>query len=191
MQLGTTEYVSRVPPVHSEGAWTDPDGLTFVHNQTDGAANASIRNVTFSNIFLRDRRTGFSARWESGKYHRAVHPETPPEGLPDCNVRLVDVHGLESTALVACNSHLRAWLERVCCRRSLITGGGDNVCWNVVVNGADLSPNRDEATPDIAFNGAGTLNLTLSAIMQDRDMRLSIDPAAQSRITGNASVADL
>ncbi len=192
MKLGTEEFVSDEPPEHTAGVWADSAGLRFVYNQCDGATSASIRNVTFRNIYLRDQRVGFAAYWETGKYHRAVHPETPRENLPECEVRLVDIHGINTTTLVSSNSHLRAWLDRVAVNGCLFAGGGDGVRVDLVVTGARIAADGEgEAVPDFRFAGTGKLNLLLEGIMQERDIRLNLEPGATVRVNGTASVASV
>jgi hypothetical protein len=190
MTLGTEEYVSNEPPEHTAGVWVDSTGLRFVYNQCDGATSASIRNVTFRNIYLRDQRVGFAAYWETGKYHRAVHPETPRGSLPECEVRLSDIHGICTTTLLSSNSHVRAWLDRVSTTGCVFAGRGDGVQVDLAVTGVRIAADGNgEGTPDFRFSGTGKLNLLLESIMQERDIRLDIEPGTSSRVNGTASVS--
>ncbi len=189
MKLGTEEFVSNEPPQHTAGVWADSAGLRFVYNQSDGATSASIRNVTFRNIYLRDRRIGFAAYWETGKYHRAVHPATKPEDWPECEVRLADIHGVHATTLISSNSHLRAWLDRVAMDGCLFAGRGDRVRVDLAVTGARFAAAGEG--PDIRFAGTGRLNLLLESAMQDRDIRLDIEASTSSRVNGTASVSSV
>ncbi len=192
MKLGTNEFVSVDAPVHTEGVWTDSSGLRFIHNQSDGAYQASIRNVTFSNIYLHDKRTGFAACWESGKYHRAVHPETKKENLPECNVKLINIHGSERVNLVSGNSNIRAWIDKAEVKGPLFSmNGKDTECW-LVMTGTRFDKADDSFSgTDIRCLGTGAFNLVLESMMQERDIRLEAAKSSRTRVNGTASISSL
>jgi len=192
MKLGTNEFVSVEAPVHTQGVWTDSSGLRFIHNQSDGARQANIRNVTFSNLYLRDRRTGFAAAWESGQYHRAVHPETKKENWPECNVKIINVHGSENMNLISGNSNIRAWIDKAEVKGPLFSMSGRDTDCSLVVTGTRIAKGADASgSPDIRYTGNGTFNLILESMMQERDIRLQIAESSRTRVNGTASISSL
>lgn len=109
MPVGTNTYVSTVMPTHTQGVWTDPNGLKFLYAQSDGCRTSSIRNVTFRNITLQSRR-GFSCCWDCGIWARSMHPEVPREDLPVTELLidgLVSTGGEIVSGNSACNLILR------------------------------------------------------------------------------------
>ena len=192
MKLGTNEFASVEAPVHTQGVWTDSSGLRFIHNQSDGCKQANIRNVTFQNLHLRDKRTGFAASWESGKYHRAVHPETKKEDRPECNVKLINVHGFEKVNLIAGNSNIRAWIDKAEVKGALFAMSGRDTDCSLVVTGTRIEKgNGKHPASDIRYAGSGTFNLLLESMMQERDIRLDISGSSSTRVNGTASISSL
>ena len=192
MPLGTTEYVSHEAPVHTEGAWKDSSGLQFVFNQNDGVHQASIRDVTFSNIFLHDKRTGFACHWESGKYHRAVHPEVRKTDYPVCEVKLINIHCFEPTTLFSCNSQARVLIDKITPTGCLASFRGQNVACSLLVTAATFARREDASRrPDIRVSDAVAMDIRLESVMQDRDIELGVADSTRTRINGTASVANL
>lgn len=195
MPLGTTEYTSQEAPSHTSGVWTDTSGLRFLYLQNNGVLSASIRNVTFRNIYLRSPRNGFLANWETrSEWNRGIHPEVKPENYPVCEVRLEDVYSESPHALVYGNESVRLWLRNVCKTHgplvNLSRDGCDIDVW-LHLSGVVLRPD-DGKGADIAVRGQGaSLNLVLDGLMQERDLRLSVGAGVNARVNGMGSLDTL
>lgn len=84
------EHESNFAPSHKHGVWKSPDGINFLHLQSDGNVRADIRNVTFRNIRLNSRR-GINNGWEINKYARMIHPDIPEKEWPIIDITIENV----------------------------------------------------------------------------------------------------
>lgn len=174
----TTQHESNTPPTHTSGAWRSPEGLTFVHNTSDGIARASIRNVTFRNIRSL-ARNGFSAAWEDGKYHRAVHPEVKPDALPVCEVNFVDCISESPTRrnFISGNSNIRTTLRNVTGNGRLVavTGTVHPITVKLTIEDSPFRPgDKPDSMPDVVLGGKVTGRIVLRNNTEERPIRLAV-----------------
>ena len=89
-QVSTNEIASFTCPTHKKGIWKSPEGISFLHIQSDGAKRADIRRVTFRNIQMNCTRS-ISCSWEISGWARLLHPSLPREDYPITDIRLENV----------------------------------------------------------------------------------------------------
>ena len=174
----TTQHESKTPPAHTSGAWRSPEGLTFVHNTSDGIVRASIRNVTFRNIRSL-ARNGFSAAWEDGKYHRAVHPEVKPDSLPVCEVNFEDCISESPTrrSFISGNSNLKATLRNVAGNGRLVatTGNVHPIAVDLTIENCPFRPgDKPDSLPDVSLGGKITGKTIVRGNVEERPIRLAV-----------------
>ena len=173
----TTQHESKTPPAHTSGAWRSPEGLTFVHNTANGIVRASIRNVTFRNIRSL-ARNGFSAAWEDGKYHRAVHPEVKPDALPVCAVRFEECLSKSPARrnFISGNSNLKATLRSVAGNGRLVATAGKArpITVDLVIESSPFRPgDKPDSLPDVRLGGKVTGRIVLRDNTEERPIRLA------------------
>jgi len=174
----TTQHESNTPPEHTDGAWKSPEGLTFVHNTSDGVLQANIRNVTFRGIRSLSRN-GFNASWEDHKYHRAVHPEVKPAGLPVCEVTFENCTS-ESPArplFIGYNSNLKATLRNVTASGSLVrlASAVHPIQVELTLDHCRFEPDeRPAKVPDISLGGKVTGRVVVRSNTEGRPLRLAV-----------------
>jgi hypothetical protein len=185
--------VSTEPPLHQQGAWTDQAGLTFYHNQSDGAVSATVSNVVFRNLHFEEDRNSFKAAWDFTSVNRAIHPETPKERIPKIDVSIHNVTASGTRPFIQGNASFRLQLEHVACAGPLlaIKSTKDTDCALKVSGASFAKADGTTKEADVLFDGAGLLNLTLDDVMQGRDIRVLIGKNSRARITGSASLAAL
>ena len=174
----TTQHESKTPPTHTSGAWRSPEGLTFVHNTSDGVDRASIRNVTFRNIRSLSRN-GFSAAWEDGKYHRAVHPEVKPDALPVCEVTFEDCLSESSRRanFVSGNTNLTATLRNVAGNGRLVALAGKvhPIAVDLTIEKSPFRPgDKPDSTPDVSLGGKVSGKIVVRGNTEERPIRLAV-----------------
>ena len=92
MPFSTNEYVSVTPPVHTNGIWKSPEGISFLFMKDDGTNRADAKNIVFRDIEVMNPN-GLSIWWETGHaWSRAVHPEIKPEDYPVIDITLERCH---------------------------------------------------------------------------------------------------
>lgn len=174
--LDTTQHESNTPPEHTAGPWKSPEGLTFVHNTSDGVLQANIRNVVFRGIRSLSRN-GFNANWEDHKYHRAVHPEVKPDGLPVCEVTFENCTS-ESAGrprFIGHNSNLTATLRNVTATGPLVilSSAVHPIRVEVTLEECRFEPDdRPANMPDIALSGTVSGKVFLKGTIEARPTRL-------------------
>lgn len=174
----TTQHESHTPPAHTAGAWKSPEGLTFVHNTSNGVLQASIRNVTFRNIRSL-ARNGFSAAWEDGKYHRAVHPEVKPDALPVCEVEFENCksESLARSSFISGNSNLKAILRNVVGNGRLVavTGNAHPIDVALTIENSPFRPgDKPDSLPDVSLGGKVTGRVVVRGNTEQRPLRLAV-----------------
>ena len=174
----TTQHESKTPPTHTSGAWRSPEGLTFVHNTSDSIDRASIRNVTFRNIRSL-ARNGFSAAWESDKYHRAVHPEVKPDALPVCEVNFENCTSAspKGSNFLSGNSNLKATLRNVAgnARLVAVTGNVHPIAVDLMIENSPFRPSdKPDSLPDVSLGGKVTGRVVVRGNTEVRPIRLAV-----------------
>ena len=174
----TTQHESKTPPTHTSGAWRSPEGLTFVHNTSNGVDRASIRNVTFRNIKSLSRN-GFSAAWEDGKYHRAVHPEVKPDALPVCEVTFEDClsQSPRRTNFISGNSNLTATLRNVTGNGRLVALAGKvhPITVDLTIENSTFRPgDKPDSLPDVSLGGKVSGKIVARNNNEERPIRLAV-----------------
>ncbi|MCQ2392642.1 MAG: hypothetical protein MJ240_14635, partial [Kiritimatiellae bacterium] len=108
--VSTNEVVSLTCPTHKQGVWTSPEGINFLHIQSDGAKRADIRRVTFRNIEMNCPRC-FSCSWEISGWARLLHPSLPRADYPVIDIRLENVAKTAPGPIIAGNADANIVLE--------------------------------------------------------------------------------
>ena len=110
-KVSTNETASFTCPTHKKGVWTSPEGINFLHVQSDGVKRADIRRVTFRNIRMNCERS-ISCSWELGGWARLLHPSIPREDYPVIDIRLENVVKTAKGPLVSGNADADIVFER-------------------------------------------------------------------------------
>jgi len=185
----TEEHVSHKAPTHDQGTWLDEEsGLKFIQNTADGADRASIINVTFRNIVFHSG--GMNAWWESGPYHRAVHPEVKPENLPICDVRFENCEFRKEPRnggrIVGGNSNMKIVLDGVKSNCSFFScdGHAKPVNFDLTIQNTTF-PRDDTKYADVLVRGKVTGSVTLEKCELEREPRINVPESVTVKANTN------
>ena len=109
-QVSTNEIVSLTCPTHKQGIWKSPEGINFLHIQSDGAKRADIQRVTFRNVEMNCERS-ISCSWEISGWARLIHPSLPREDYPVIDIRLENVVKTVRGSIIRGNADANIVLE--------------------------------------------------------------------------------
>lgn len=174
----TIQHESITPPDHTAGAWKSPEGLTFLHNTSDSIVRASIRNVTFRGIRSL-ARNGFSAAWESNKYHRAVHSKVKPDALPVCEVNFENCTSETPSrpSFISGNSNLTATLRNVAGSGRLVSlaSAVHPIRVELTLDHCRFEPDGRMANmPDVSLGGKVTGRVVVRGNTEGRPLQLAV-----------------
>lgn len=184
----TTEYVSNNPPTHEKGAWTDPDvpQLTFVWNGRSAGHSANIKNLTFKDIRSLSR-CGYGIYWETGEYHRAVHPEVAEAELPVCQVAIEGElnESVRRRPLMNVSSNLDMHLLGISTNGPVATIDSPYpIKVNIDLRGSVFKADGRENVPDFTIGAGVKGKLTLAGHYCERPVDIQISEDADFEIEG-------